>query len=857
MKKITLVRDPFEPASVSFHEAEDLREFLCGQFDRFPEGARIYQNEVATENDITPSDDLEIERLGELQGPFFVVLYPGDPLTAIAIITAVIAIALTAYTLLSIPNTLRLNNQNPVPSNSLSDRTNQARVKSRIPDIYGTVRAVPDLIQVPYRIFNTNSQELELSYMCISRGEIATDATKVFDGSTLVSAVNGESAEIYGPNTSPNSGSPQLTIGTAIGTGIISVQKANNVNGQTLFAPNYKRLGLECSDIYFQFQLPGPNGAINLDPATIYSFTKYFEVGDYIVLTTTSFGSGGGFISSLNGTYLVNAVLDKTLTLTSPGLINANWLLLDGYSGHKTAPIVGQVIDGYQVDHLTGLSGSKWVGPFILSDPNLTGLLNNFIALQGAYKTNGSSSVAFPITIEVGTTPVDAFGVATGGETLVSFTLPSSAVDTSQKAKTAISSISGRVSVRAHRTTLGDYTYAGTVTDTVQWRDLYGTSPVSQAHFGNVTTIQTVTLATAAALGLKERKINLLCTRKVPARIGSTSTFGATAVSDTADAIICAIALDPHIGNRTIAEIDVSNIYSTVAAIIAYFGIADAAQFGYTFDNDQLSFEETITQIAQTIFCTAYRQGQMLKLAFEQATPDSLILFNHRNKIPNSETRNVRFGNLDNSDGIEYTFVNSLDESVATFYIPLDMSATKAQTIQAVGVRSAKQAYLQAYRAYNKLLYQNTNVDFTATREADLVVRSNRVLIADNTRSDTQDGEILAQNVLVLALSQPFVYTSLNHVIALQLYDGTVQIITIAAADPSPARNITLAVPPTLALSLDDGQYARTVYQIVGNTDPRSSAFLIDTKTPQDRGTVQVTAINYDSRYYQNDHHYP
>lgn len=850
MKTVFLITDVFDPATISVHQTEDVRQFLRGQFAEFPANARIYHKQVAVANDVTPSDELEIARLGELEGPFFVACYPGNPLEVVAIVALVISIALTAYTLLSIPNAARKNQQTPAPSNTLSDRTNEARVKARIPDIFGEVRSTPDLIQVPYRIFNTDSEELELSYMCISRGTLDVSADAVFDGDTLISAIGGESAEIYGPNTSPNSGTAQLTIGDAIGIGIISVQKSNSVNGQTLFAPNYKRIGTECSNIYFQYTSPGPNGIAFMNGGS-YDFTKYFEAGDIVSVTTGDY-TESSVTANLTGVYTVVSVTSDTLTFSDPASVNSDWTKLDGFSGHHTVAESGPVLDGYNVDADTGESASKWVGPFVLNDPDLTGLISNFVALDGLYKTNGTESLPFPVTIQIGVTAVDASGATTGSETTTDFTLPASGVDLSQKALSAISSISGRVSVRVKRTTDSDYTYQGTVADTVQWRDLYGTTPVSQDDFGNVTTIQTATRVTPASLGIKERKINLICTRKVPVRTHG-ATFGGLTATKKADAILCAIALDEYIGNRVAAELDVDNIYDTVAAIVDYFGIDEAAEFSYTFDNNQMSYEETVLTIATSIFCTAYREGNVLKLAFEKETDDSLLLFNHRNIIPDSETRNVRFGLLDGADGVEYTYVNPDDETVATIYIPSDQSAIKPQTIESVGVRSEKQAYLQAYRAYNKLLYQNTNTEFTGTRETDVIIPSNRILVADTTRSDTQAGEVMAQSGLVLTLSQPFTYESLDHSIFLQLYDGTVQSISIASAGTSPTNTVTLSEAPTLALQMDDGLYARTTYQIVGSSPARSSAFLVSTKTPQDNTTAQVTAINYDSRYYQND----
>ena len=72
--------------------------------------------------------------------------------------------------------------------------------------------------------------------MCIGRGWYYIDDVK--DGETLLSEITGTKAEFYNPFTSPNSGSPFLTIGGAIGENINLVKKSNNVDGKVLQARN-------------------------------------------------------------------------------------------------------------------------------------------------------------------------------------------------------------------------------------------------------------------------------------------------------------------------------------------------------------------------------------------------------------------------------------------------------------------------------------------------------------------------------------------------------------------------------------------------------------------------------------------
>ena len=107
-------------------------------------------------------------------------------------------------------------------NNALAGRTNEPRVLQRIEDIYGTVRSYPSLLQPVYSKYIDNVQ-YEYSYMCIGRGWYYIDDVK--DGETLLSEITGTKAEFYNPFTSPNSGSPFLTIGSTISEPVLTVKK--------------------------------------------------------------------------------------------------------------------------------------------------------------------------------------------------------------------------------------------------------------------------------------------------------------------------------------------------------------------------------------------------------------------------------------------------------------------------------------------------------------------------------------------------------------------------------------------------------------------------------------------------------
>lgn len=950
MKIVTLALNPLDPETWTNHEVADIRDFLMKEFNEWPSTARIYHKQVSNANDVTPSSEKEVERLGELEGPFFVVVYPAEPITIIYAIVAIVVVAAVVMAAQAQPPTPTLRNtQQQSPNNELSERSNKPRPNARIPDIFGTVRATPDLIAVPYKIF-VNNEEVEYSYMCIGRGYYDVTSLEIRDDTTRVVDIAGTSVEIYAPFTSPNSGhTPQLRIGTAIETPVLNVVRSNAVNGQVLRAPNDQNLRGN-SNIRFS----APN-EIQLNPAAGLDFTDKFAAGDNLtlanaieydsyanetrtiaafnagyfrfeipsstlpplytagkelVLTGATFNQtdGDGFITTtydLSGIYQIASVSLETATitpefgspytqnycrvnLTSPASINPKWSEASGLS--TSAGI--RIPDGSELYNLNGTyvvlsvsdtiitlsdpasvnaqwssitltgyvspilstTGSKWIGPFVLDKSDLSQVFGNFVALNGLYKDDGRNQTRFDVTCEIELTPLYADGTPRGPAETFQATIEGSATFRSSRAVTlqAVPTFGGRCAVRARRVTLSDLAFEGSVVDEIKWRDVYAVSPVSQNNFGNITTVQSVTYATAGALALKERKLNMIATRKLPARIsGSEFTTTLYPTNDAAE-IMASICLDSHIGNRSVAEIDFDSIYAAIDEVKSYFGSDKAAEFCYTFDSDNLSFEETAKSIADAVFCTAYRRGNIVKLSFEKETENSTLLFNHRNKLPGSETRTVRFGNQDNFDGVSFQYIDPEDDAQVTFYIPEDRSAVNAKEVESLGVRSKLQAYFHAWRLWNKIRYQNVITEFTATQEADLLVRNDRILVADNTRPETQDGEVISQNVLQLTLSQNVDMSKYSeYTMFIQLPDGTTE--SIIATQGASARQVVLSRAPRLPLALDDDLYARTTFILVGNAEPRENAFLVSEKDSQGNFTSIVRAVNYDARYYGND----
>lgn len=334
MQSVTLIENVLEPETWSRHEVEDVREFLVERFEEWPSSARIYHGQPAQDRDVTPATERDVERLATFED-LTVIVYPGDPITAIIAIGAIILGVMAA--MLIMPKIPSLENQqSPSPNNGLSERTNRARPNGRIPDIFGTVRAVPDLIAAPYRVYE-NHREVEIAYLCLGRGEY--EVSDIRDGDTLISKIAGASVEVYAPYTSPNDGEdPQVLIGTSIGDPVFNVVRLNEVNGQTLIAPNDRAIRSR-GDIRFV-----DGGIIRAASGTM-DFTEYFTAGDFVdVGKATDPGGDAG-----------SDAIMAAATATASGFTFATYNPTPDFQVGQFVSVTGAV---YQVDDAVGGAGT-------------------------------------------------------------------------------------------------------------------------------------------------------------------------------------------------------------------------------------------------------------------------------------------------------------------------------------------------------------------------------------------------------------------------------------------------------------------------------------------------------------------
>ena len=941
MKTVIIIRDQFSQNKTEAM-VDDVCKYLAEQFDSFPENARIYHNHVSKQTDVTPKTVADIEHLKTLEGTFYVVMHPEWIQIVFWVVTAIMA-AYSVYTIATMPkpNTGGAGSSN----NELAARANQARVKSRIPDIYGMVRSYPDLIAVTYTYYR-NGIEVEECLMVIGRGYYQIHDCR--DGDTPAGAINGVSVSIYEPGIPLVGDTAFYRIGQVFSSLPLSVKKSASINGQTLQPPSDIVLSDEDNNagIYFT-----TGGVINRKNTGV-NFTSYFKAGDAINIQGAAYGvedailsgtatvkpggiitiqssesvpdytsfqgvlltgatfeivvetldpeteevlstesvfrdlsgqydvssidrsvSGTGYLYTitlsqpkntnfnwefvtqdntiaagislnkssnsvvLDGAYTISAITSSTITLATPSSINSDWLKLPDLLGGTTYNLVSSV----DLDLVT----DKWVGWFDVEFDDPTEAIFNFYFPQGLYNMTSKGKVGegfVEITIQykyLGEETIHTrqhYEYRNGNKDTFGITI-----------RETLRGLGNGISFRIAKT---KQKYGNSPVTECKVKDVYLAAQTDKTSYPGVTVIRSRTIATDGALSVKERKLNCLVTRKL--MMDGTGALQAT--RDAGQALI-GMALDEYIGRRSSTEIDIPQIKSEIQKIKTYFGSDAPAEFSYTFDDDSLSFEEQAAMIASACFCETYRYGNKLRLKFEAPQDNSVLLFNHRNKVPGSEKRTFNLGIDKDYDGVELEYTSPDDDLRVTYAIPENGSARNPLKISTSGIRNHAVAKTRAWREWNKLQHQTESVEFDALDESNLLVRNDRILVADNTSIKTQDGEVDAVDGLTLTLSQDVkMQDGVTYYIHLQLQDATVDVIQCLPGEYM--NQIILTRAPLQPLVFDEDRYIKTIYQIAAAQDTSSSAFLMTEASPNDEMTNRLTCINYDARYYEKDHSY-
>ncbi|WP_119689201.1 host specificity factor TipJ family phage tail protein [Acinetobacter nosocomialis] len=548
----------------------------------------------------------------------------------------------------------------------------------------------------------------------------------------------------------------------------------------------------------------------------------------------------------LDGDYVVTGVdiANKQLTLATPSAVNDDWNKLADLADQKTG--VGNI-------KLRG-SQENYIGWFTIESAKATGLLLNFQALNGIYQ--GSDAKYVDIYVEYQKVLND---VPTG--TVYNQTIRLSGKSNNRDSVGGSLWITlpftGAVRFRARR--INDNGDSADLIDETKFYTAYAYHYLDKLVYDNRILVRQRTQATRTATAIDSRMTNCIAESLIYSYRNGTKSENRIASRNIADLVI-ELALHKRIGRRSLNELNVEKIYSVFDEVVNYFGSERMAEFNYTIDDKNQSFEEILRMLAGVSCCNDRRLNRQIYFELERSGREPFLLFNHRNKKKQTEVRTYRTKPENNYDGVEITYVDSEAGWIEkTLKIPNDQ-ITNPKKIDGYGIVYKQQAHIVGWRAWNKIQFQAINCRFSCFAEGELVGNGDPVAVVDDTRlaltffgdplQAILSGEVLAWNGLKITGSQPCkLSTEHSFVIHLQLKSGYIDIIPVTQGQSD--FEFVLARPPVEGL-VTEGE-VKTVYSLSTDDRQNDDLFIVTSKSRSGVFENELTLMNLDERYYQND----
>lgn len=857
-------------------ETDDVCRYLTKRYDRFPEGARLFHGR----KDVTPRSEPDVAALEKLSGEFTLSITPKAPLVGYAVATLVsIGVGMLLRPKIEMPEEEDPYQVPGSPTNALARLGNRERLGERVPDIYGTVKSTPDLLAPVFKRWE-NGEEVHYTLLCLGRGTF-TDPT-ITDGEIDIADIVGYGAKVFAPGVELD-GTAQDSVGDDFdlddmfwkrieGAEFEDIPPYNDKQNQSTTDATSSKSNLYVRRPDYVTDERGHITSIPQEDDSSdanyhdHDLSADYAVGMRIQLSSFSEDWHAGVpdydASGLAGFYTVLKVTRTDMWLQIPDSELTGWNAMP--ASHLNAS--------------GGLDTHSFVMKDVARELSYTvrakkAVVLNFSLPRGMYYDTAARIPQISLDIDHSWDPVGT-GTTSNQNTTPTFTY-NSQTPTGFSVQLDNPFTDDRecdVTITIHRDDAklaGNYDAAsqaaGAAGDPTWWTpqcvarlDLdsiyinYDDGTLETDPEDETTRILTRVPNNFATRGLQQRKVQCLCTRYV------TDNAGTYAVRDVGS-ILYDICLDPWIGRLTSSATDMLQWGGETDDVLTQMNTdLESGRVDIVFDKLDTSFEDIVTTLAASVFCSAYRVGEKIQFKAEVPQTIPVLLFNHRNKIPGTEARTTRFGVENDHDGAYLAYTDADDNHTKKEVSwPTSPTPTNRRQLRLRGVQDADIATYHVKRAWNRMRYQHTQVSFEATQEAALLVPGDLIMVADNTRPEVQDGDLVNISGAVLTLSQPVdLVATTDYVIFLQDTDGTVDTYSLTGHSTGETDQVTVTVAPT-RYSVGMDNFARTTFLLVEDpgdgSEGEDSMFLVESVEPANKMTYTVTARNYEDRLFDGD----
>lgn len=687
-----------------------------------------------------------------------------------------------------------INRTSESANNRIQQPTNDARLGERVEYICGQLRSYPAKMANEYIVIENNEQ-VEYGYYSVGEGEY--EISDVRDGNTPGSAMTGWALNAYRPFEAPmNGATPYFTVGGTISEPIRTAFVSDESVRDEIDPPNDLSVDTE--------YVLSATGTVGLITATNlpddYSLTDVYKVGDILNMVNV-YGTGAIGVKTIyrkvilsyeaevisenekvnisdDGgmqiNYYITGVGTDFIEVTIPyssGAIYDAWQRMNGRSISNEIRLFETEYDSYLSDYKdadhnyymkdpSGLEEYKQMqytdesesgrivklyagtlGPFA-GQRGVKTIQYNLLS-DGLYKDAGGNTTS-DVTVE-GTVTIrelDDNGDPTGVGITSTWSVSSNQSNRRKQAGDTfyVDHPYDNYQVEFNRDTPRDFAFNGAVFDTVELTELYFIrNEPNGVNYGNKTTVQTRRKQSAFSVGTAQ-KINMLAERQYNDGSGRFK-------SRYFDDAVYFAAINERFGRRNQVQADKlrAHLREIRDELVAYFGNEEVAYFDFTFDSQDLTFEEFINQVAKSVFCEAYQVGSDIRFFPDILQEVDAMIFSHANKTIGKQSMKVSFTDLQdkNYDCVEIKWRNPQKmDAQESIFIP--SQGTNPKSIELVGIRNEKKAEMHAWREWYRIKYQRYSYECGVGIEATHLVPSRRIGIVNNVAGVSMDGYVTA-----------------------------------------------------------------------------------------------------------------
>lgn len=583
-----------------------------------------------------------------------------------------------------------------------------------------------------------------------------------------------------------------------------------------------------------EYEVIEPGGSITLFPTNVISSLEV---------------SGQEMAGKLAATYTRTGTT-VTVTLAAHGYTTGRLLYLDfltGGAADGAYTIATVAIDTFTV--VTTASGTiatsnveiqHYVGGFVAnpsdSAANILGI--DFVLPRGLYEadTGTGDLLDLSLSVIIEARELDSLGAPLGSWGQIGAYTYTARTTTPQRYSERLPVATGRYEVRVRRTDIKE-------TDTafgheIIWAGLRAYLPETR-DFGDVTLIALRMRASNNLSNQASRKINVICTRKIPTWNGVTWSAPVT-TSSIAWAFADACRNTVYGGKLPDSRIDLAALLA-LDAIWAERG----DEFNARFDS-ALSLWEALTKIAASGRAKPYMQGGIVRLARDSQQAVPVALYSMRNIVRGSFNIEYILPSDDTADAVEASYFDRNYWANRRVSCALsDSLSLKPAKIDLFGVTDREQAYREGLYQAASNRYRRRIIKFATEMEGFIPAFGDMIAIQHDMPAWGQFAEAVAWDDAsrTLTLSEPMVWGPGRHYIGLRARDGSVDgpyRVTAGAAT-----NILILSNKPTTTPYTGGDEERT-HVVFGWADTWRQSAKVITVRPRGLYQVEIEAINED-----------